>query len=466
MNRAVIFTVFLGLIIGCAGDDVPGASSPANDAAVSAAGADGGLDAQANQELPGAADAADTPELDPDAAQEGSQPGGVTIAGTGWIGGACTGEADCAALGYTETAVCETEGFFAGMCTQRCTDGGSFCPDSPDLGAISGISVTRCISDAAGQPRCVAECDFSDGDSGCRGGYVCVNRLRHGDPDRAFPVCLPEVAKGWPGATPPADDIGAACDTASDCENAACLPFGGGYCSRVYCDQTGCPQSGRCVSFESDSVTACLRRCDDTDCRQDSGFGCDPDFHVCIPTVSSSPWDPTVGAADCEQAFSDGLHRCDATPDNYVVINKSARNVALCDSGEVLANFNVGLGFAPLGDKQREGDGKTPEGVFYIPRRLPNSQYYRAFLLSYPDAGDSSRGYSTGLIDADERNRIDAAQSACVEPPQHTGLGGLIEIHGFGGGADWTWGCAALGNDEIDQIWALVDVGDTVVVLP
>src|SRR5437867_13286330 len=104
------------------------------------------------------------------------------------------------------------------------------------------------------------------------------------------------------------------------------------------------------------------------------------------------------------------LSPCDVTKGAYVVVHKSARNMALCSSGSLVANFSVGLGFSPVGDKEREGDGKTPEGVFYIARVIASSQYYKAFLVSYPDDADDDRGVTAGLISTPQHDAIYAAQ--------------------------------------------------------
>jgi murein L,D-transpeptidase YafK len=177
---------------------------------------------------------------------------------------------------------------------------------------------------------------------------------------------------------------------------------------------------------------------------------------------------PDAAMTDCGIAWAGGkgLSRCDATPDNYIVVRKSKRNLDLCAKGATVSSFHVGLGFAPVGDKEKQGDGKTPEGAFYIPRLVPDSSYYKAFLVSYPDKDDAARGLAAGLISADETSQIDAAQDACLEPPQETGLGGLIELHGNGGSQDWTHGCIAVEDKEIDQLWGSLGVGDTIIILP
>lgn len=180
-------------------------------------------------------------------------------------------------------------------------------------------------------------------------------------------------------------------------------------------------------------------------------------------------WDPSVGNADCNAAWGKGgdkLSPCDKTPDDYLVVHKSKRNTALCKSGKLVRNFRAGLGFSPSGAKEKEGDGKTPEGVFFVPRLMPSSEYHRAFLISYPSRDDATRGLAAGLISASERNAIISAHDACKEPPQYTSLGGLIEINGGGSNDDWTAGAIAVEDADIDEMWKAIEVGDTVVVLP
>jgi murein L,D-transpeptidase YafK len=176
-----------------------------------------------------------------------------------------------------------------------------------------------------------------------------------------------------------------------------------------------------------------------------------------------------VGASDCMVAWGtagSGLSPCDTVKDDYIVVHKSARNLALCNSGTLVANYQAGLGFAPTGDKVQEGDGKTPEGVFYAANLLPNSSYYKAFLLSYPDSADAARGLSSGLITQAQKTAIDTAQANCTIPPQTTQLGSYVEVHGRGGTSDWTLGCVAIADTGIDALWAAIELNDTIVVLP
>ena len=407
----------------------------------------------------------DTSKPPPDT---GPPPPGSEFNG-GWIGGACTSAASCSSQDFSAAPTCEEAGFPGGYCTQPCaqstTTGAWICPDT-DYSASTPYTITRCIT-ADGAPTCAAECDLAKSPSGCRPGYACVLRQRHGQPDKTFPVCLPDPAQVWPGESSPPNDIGEACDKDQNCGHLSCMKLTGGYCTKTMCDLAGCPSGSSCFTFETSDIAACLQDCTaDWQCRTDEGYVCDQDYGVCWPGLDQPLWDPSVGAADCAEAWAAGLHPCDTTPDDFVVLNKSARNLALCNGPSAVDNFNMGLGFSPSGDKQVEGDGKTPEGVFYVAKLLPNSSYYKAFLLSYPDSTDAAWGIAQGLITASQQSQIDSAQSACGAPPQTTNLGGLIEIHGFGGGEDWTWGCAAIANAEIDTLWAALGKRDTIVVKP
>lgn len=132
-----------------------------------------------------------------------------------------------------------------------------------------------------------------------------------------------------------------------------------------------------------------------------------------------------------------------------VVINKGARKMYLLHNEEVLREYEVDLGFAPVGAKTVEGDGKTPEGTYVINRRNPNSSYHLSVGISYP-------------------NRQDVAEaSAAGKRP-----GGEIFIHGQPNDAkarkraarvdDWTAGCIAVKNDEIEEIFAMVKDGTSI----
>jgi murein L,D-transpeptidase YafK len=136
-----------------------------------------------------------------------------------------------------------------------------------------------------------------------------------------------------------------------------------------------------------------------------------------------------------------------------ILVVKSSRTITLFSHGKTLRTYKVALGSQPVGAKQQIGDHKTPEGQYAVSMKLANSQFHRALRISYPNQEDIQR-----------------ARKLRVDP------GGLVEIHGLGRrfgwlGAlhrktDWTDGCIAVSNEEIDEIWKLVPVGTPVEIRP
>jgi murein L,D-transpeptidase YafK len=125
------------------------------------------------------------------------------------------------------------------------------------------------------------------------------------------------------------------------------------------------------------------------------------------------------------------------------------------------------LGYDPVGDKEKRDDYRTPEGNFYICGKNSRSQFHKSLRLSYPNAEDAARGLRVGLIDRLTYKAIVQAIHEGRTPPQNTKLGGDIMLHGGGAVCEnWTWGCIALDNDDIDELFDLVPVGTMVKVLP
>jgi murein L,D-transpeptidase YafK len=136
-----------------------------------------------------------------------------------------------------------------------------------------------------------------------------------------------------------------------------------------------------------------------------------------------------------------------------ILVEKAARRMTLYDGETAVATYRIALGFAPVGDKERQGDGRTPEGRYRIILKNPNSQFHLSLKVSYPDAEDRA-----------------AAAAAGADP------GGDIFIHGTPGRRrpygvterirDWTLGCIAVTDAEIEEVWRLVDVGTAVDIRP
>ena len=130
-----------------------------------------------------------------------------------------------------------------------------------------------------------------------------------------------------------------------------------------------------------------------------------------------------------------------------VLVDKGERQLYLMRGGKVWKSYPIALGFAPEGHKQREGDGRTPEGDYILDWRNTKSSFYLSIHISYPDAGDK------------------ASAMGRAEPP-----GGAIFIHGHHdlsrANRDWTLGCIAVTDEAMDEIWATVPNGTPITIRP
>jgi murein L,D-transpeptidase YafK len=106
------------------------------------------------------------------------------------------------------------------------------------------------------------------------------------------------------------------------------------------------------------------------------------------------------------------------------------------------------------------------EGDFYVFTKNEKSAFYLSLGISYPNIEDAERGRRDGLISRAEYDIIVKAIKRKAAPPQHTALGGDIYIHGNGASSDWTWGCVALENEDIRELFDAVPVGTPVTIRP
>jgi murein L,D-transpeptidase YafK len=176
------------------------------------------------------------------------------------------------------------------------------------------------------------------------------------------------------------------------------------------------------------------------------------------------PWGPTYDLERrvrkvCEQ---EGAVYPPESP--RVVIRKAKRELVLYDGDKPLKTYKVGLGTDPVADKRREGDGCTPEGDFNICTKNDRSRFHLFLGISYPNAEDAERGRKTNLISEAEYRDIVEAVNSKRRPPWDTRLGGEIGIHGNGAGSDWTLGCIALSNEDIEELFMLLDLGTPVTI--
>jgi murein L,D-transpeptidase YafK len=131
-----------------------------------------------------------------------------------------------------------------------------------------------------------------------------------------------------------------------------------------------------------------------------------------------------------------------------IVVMKSERKMYLLNGTTALKTYDIALGGNPIGDKQVEGDMKTPEGVYRIDRRNPNSSYHLSLGISYPNDQDRAEAKALG------------------KSP-----GGDIFIHGRAGknrgrGEDWTAGCISVKDREMEEVYSMVKVGTPIVIVP
>ena len=145
-----------------------------------------------------------------------------------------------------------------------------------------------------------------------------------------------------------------------------------------------------------------------------------------------------------------------------IVVSKSARQLSLYSDGRVVRTYKIALGTNPSDDKIRQGDRATPEGDFYVCVKNARSNFYLSLGLSYPNIEDAERGLRDKLITRAQRDAIVRAIQNKKRPPWDTALGGEIFIHGGGTDSDWTWGCVALANPDIKELFDAVPMGTSV----
>ncbi|MFW5823932.1 MAG: L,D-transpeptidase family protein [Marinobacter sp.] len=161
----------------------------------------------------------------------------------------------------------------------------------------------------------------------------------------------------------------------------------------------------------------------------------------------------THGAEVRTLAMAESPTSRDVSTVSEVVVRKGERRLDLLADGQVVRSYRISLGRTPEGHKLYEGDSRTPEGRYTLDFRNPNSEFHKSIRISYPNRKDRELAAAWGL-----------------EP------GGNIMIHGLPNevgdlafayrGLDWTDGCIAVTNEEMDEIWQLVDVGTPIRILP
>jgi murein L,D-transpeptidase YafK len=149
-----------------------------------------------------------------------------------------------------------------------------------------------------------------------------------------------------------------------------------------------------------------------------------------------------------------------------ITIKKAERRLVVTGDGQEIFFCRVGLGGRPVGPKERQGDNRTPEGSYRVCTRNPHSQFHLFLGLDYPNERDAERGLAARLISRAQARRIVSLVRAGRQPPWNTRLGGAVGIHGSGSSVDWTLGCIALDDPDIELLWALCPIGTRVTIDP
>lgn len=145
-----------------------------------------------------------------------------------------------------------------------------------------------------------------------------------------------------------------------------------------------------------------------------------------------------------------------------VVVDKSDRKLGLYSGERLLKTYKIALGRHASGAKGKKSDGRTPTGDYFICTRNGLSQYHLFLGLSHPNAADADAGVKAGAIDDALRGKIADAEREGRQPPWDTPLGGAIGIHGGTSARDWTLGCVAVEDADVEEIWAATRIGTPV----
>jgi len=155
-----------------------------------------------------------------------------------------------------------------------------------------------------------------------------------------------------------------------------------------------------------------------------------------------------------------------AIRDPEIFVYKEKRRLYVIQSDVLVRDYPIGLGFHPTGDKEKEGDGRTPEGKFFICVKKPKSRFQKSLGLSYPDKKHAERAFFAGAITPIEFRNILLAFENRITPPWNTALGGQIYIHAGGAHKDWTEGCVALYDSDMEELYQIASIGTPVSIRP
>ena len=168
-------------------------------------------------------------------------------------------------------------------------------------------------------------------------------------------------------------------------------------------------------------------------------------YHALLPSAPSQK--TTALHIDWQQVAIDEVR-----------VYKAKRQVQVLQNGTVIKTYAMRLGFAPIGHKTTEGDGKTPEGSYTLDWRNPNSLFYKSLHISYPNANDTAQAQARG-VSAGGDVMIHGSSNLPQGKPQQA-------LYDYLPREDWTHGCVAVSNQDMDELWANVKNGTKIGIYP
>lgn len=169
-----------------------------------------------------------------------------------------------------------------------------------------------------------------------------------------------------------------------------------------------------------------------------------------LPTQTTTP---VAASLDAEQIAKIKT----TTPITEIRVYKAERQLQLLSRDQVIRHYDMRLGFAPEGHKQQEGDGKTPEGRYAIDWRNSKSAFYKSLHISYPNAQDRAQAKQRG---------VSAGGDIMIHGSANASTAQLPNMMQYMPRNDWTLGCIAVRNVDMDEIWQLVENGVPIEIYP
>ena len=170
-----------------------------------------------------------------------------------------------------------------------------------------------------------------------------------------------------------------------------------------------------------------------------------------LPTTDTAQFSPNLTVNEIQKIRKNNTI-------NNIKVYKAERKVQLLHHQQIIRSYVMRLGFDPLGHKVQEGDGKTPEGRYTLDWRNPKSAFYKSLHISYPNEKDKEKAAQLGVSAGGDVMIHGSATTSQVQK--------LSSLMQYLPKSDWTWGCIAVRNVDMDEIWKLVDDGTAIEIYP